>query len=130
MAYYVDTSAAAKLVVTERHSAAMLSWAREHDGELVSSDLLRTELLRAVRNTSPSRLRRVRQVIESMTLLKVRTDVFERASELEPAALRSLDSLHLASALDLGDDLQGLVTYDDRLAAGAGAHGIEVITPS
>jgi predicted nucleic acid-binding protein len=49
--------------------------------------------------------------------------------ELDPAVLRSLDALHLAAALSLADDLDGLVTYDDRLAASAHALGIVVITP-
>lgn len=44
------------------------------------------------------------------------TSVFERAALLEPDHVRSLDALHLASALDLGDDLEGLVTYDWDMA--------------
>ena len=43
--------------------------------------------------------------------------------------MRSLDAIHLAAALDLGDDLEALVTYDKRLAEGASANGIEPIAP-
>ena len=46
-----------------------------------------------------------------------------------PDGLRSLDAVHLAAALDLGDELQGLVTYDERLAAAAAANGIPVVAP-
>ncbi len=57
------------------------------------------------------------------------TSVFERASWLDPTLLRSLDAVHLAAALELGDELEGIVTYDDRLAEAAALHGIAVIAP-
>ena len=41
--------------------------------------------------------------------------------------LRSLDAIHLASALALAEDLEGIVTYDARLAEGAEALGLVVI---
>jgi hypothetical protein len=43
--------------------------------------------------------------------------------------LSSLDAIHLASALDLGDDREGLVTYDDRLAEAAEANGVAAVSP-
>jgi predicted nucleic acid-binding protein len=55
--------------------------------------------------------------------------VFEGAGRLEPSGLRSLDAIHLAAALDLGDDLEGLVTYDDRLAEAAVSNGVAVVAP-
>ncbi len=39
------------------------------------------------------------------------------------------DAIHLAAALDLGDDLEGLITYDDRLAAAAVSNGVAVVAP-
>ncbi len=45
------------------------------------------------------------------------------------APLRSLDAIHLAAALDLGDDLEGLVTYDERLANAAMVNGVAVVAP-
>lgn len=130
MAFYLDTSAAVKLVVAEPHSAAMGSWARAHAGEVVSSDLLRTELLRATSRGAPSEMRRARAVLDSITILTLPTALFERAAELEPTLLRSLDAVHLAAALDLGDDLDGLVTYDDRLTEAAELHGVPVVAPT
>ena len=49
---------------------------------------------------------------------------------LDPAILRSLDALHLASALSLADELEGIVTYDERLDVAAGLHGVAVVAPS
>lgn len=130
MAFYLDTSAAVKLVVSEPHSKAMSSWAEAHHDAVVSSDLLRTELLRATRRGAPDEMPRAREVLDSITLVTLPTASFERAADLEPTLLRSLDAVHLAAALDLGDELDGIVTYDDRLTEAARLHGIPVIAPT
>lgn len=129
MAYYLDTSAAVKLVITERESAALLTWIGSPGRSLVSSDLLRTELLRTTRRGAPHAMRRAREVLEAVTILTLSTPVFERAAELAPELMRSLDALHLAAALEFGDDLEGIVTYDARLAEDAGQHGLAVVAP-
>ncbi len=130
MAWYLDTSAAAKLVVAETETSALRAWIADTREPVVSCDLLRTELLRAVRRVAPDRMTRARAVLESVTLLTVATAMFERAAFLEPVGLRSLDALHVAAALDLGDDLDGIITYDDRLREGASTLGITVVTPA
>jgi predicted nucleic acid-binding protein len=56
--------------------------------------------------------------------------IFDLASQLGPSDLRSLDALHLATALDLADDCHGIVTYDNRLAAAAHSDGSEMLSPS
>ncbi len=129
MPYYLDTSAFVKLVVAEEDSAALRAWALDPGVRLVASDLLRTEALRAARRHSPAALLQTRALLEAVTLMVVTADVCERAAELDPMILRSLDALHLASALALGDDLQAVVTYDDRLAQACAAHGVPVIAP-
>lgn len=129
MAFYVDTSAAVKLVVKERETPGLIKWCEQHDGELISSDLTRTELLRATRRAAPARLGQARAVLESFTVLTLPTELFERAASLEPDLLRSLDALHLAAAMTIGDQLDGIVTYDDRLAEAATANGVAVFAP-
>lgn len=129
MAWYLDTSAAVKLVVSERGSAALGRWVVAHADLVVSSDLLRTELLRATRRGAPKAVPRAREVLDSLTLLTLSTSIFERAAELEPSILRSLDALHVAAALELGDELDGLVTYDERMAEAASLLGIPVVAP-
>jgi len=130
MPYYLDTSAAVKLVVAEPDTAALTAWLADHDGDIVSSDLLRTELLRATRRGASHAMPRAREVLDSLTVLTVPTSTFERAADLDPGLLRSLDAIHLAVALELGDDLDGVITYDDRLADAARLHGITVIAPT
>lgn len=53
----------------------------------------------------------------------------DRAGDLEPDALRSLDAIHLAAALSIGPDLAVLITYDERLRDAALAQGMLVESP-
>ena len=130
MADYLDTSALVKLVVAEAETEALLVWLAGRTGEATSSDLARTELLRVVRRVAPDRLERARRVLDSLTLLALPTEAFEEASHLAPPTMRSLDALHLAAALRLGDDLDAIVTYDDRLADAARLNGALSVGPA
>lgn len=130
MAFYVDTSALVKLVVAEQETAALQRWLGASDRVPVSCDLARTELLRAVRRAAPDRVLRARMVLDAVTILEVTTAIFEDAGRLDPTLLRSLDAVHLAAALALGDDLDGVVTYDVHLAAAAELNGLTVVAPT
>lgn len=130
MAHYLDTSALVKLVVYETETAALRAWLATAERVPVSCDLARTELLRAVRRAAPDRVVQARAVLDSITLIEVTTSTFEEAGRLDPTVLRSLDAVHLAAALGLGDDLEGIITYDELLAAAAKANGVAVTSPS
>lgn len=129
MAFYLDTSAAVKLVQREAGSDELQAWLAGEERMLVSSLLLRTELLRATRRVRPDLLGRARALLDHITLLDVSMDVCERAGLLDPDGMRSLDAIHLASALTLIDELEGVVAYDVRLRAAAVAVGLTVIAP-
>lgn len=128
MAFYIDTSAMVKLVIAEAESRALMAWLPERHP--VSSDWSRTELLRTVRRGAPLHVVRAREVLDAVDLIEVTTDMFERAGLLDPTVLRSLDAVHLAAALSLGDDLEGIVTYDERLAEAARLNGVAVFAPA
>lgn len=129
MAYYLDSSALVKLVVTEAESAALRDWLTAAEREPVTSDLARTELLRAVRRTAPDQAVTAHEVLETMIVMTLATETFEAAGRLDPPTLRALDALHLAAALELGDDLDAVVVYDERLTDAANAYGIRTIAP-
>jgi hypothetical protein len=128
--FYLDTSAAVKLVVVERGSAALRRWLGPRDERMFSSGLLRTELLRATRRAAPEQMVQARAILESLILVQLTASICERAAILESTLLRSLDALHLAAALEMGDELEGLVTYDQQLADGATGLGMNVVTPT
>jgi predicted nucleic acid-binding protein len=128
-ATYVDSSALVKLAVHEPESAAL----RRYLGRrrpMVSSALARTEVVRALIPLGPDAVRRGREVLARVDLLRVSDRVLDAAGSLAPADLRSLDAIHLASAEQLGTDVRGFVTYDDRLAAAAAGRGFRVIHPA
>jgi predicted nucleic acid-binding protein len=129
MANYLDTSALVKLVVAEVETEALRAWLKEVDRDPVSSDLSRTELIRVVRRVIPDRILQARAVLDSITLIEVTTAMFEEAGRLDPTVLRTLDAVHLAAAMSLGDDIESIVTYDDRLSQAARANGISVTAP-
>lgn len=129
MPFYVDASAFLKLVARESHSTAMRRFAESHDGSLVSSDLMRTEAIRSARRHSKVALAETRSRLDALTILSLTPEVFDRAAELDPGILRTLDALHLSSSLALGDELEGVVTYDLRMAEAAAFHGVRAISP-
>ncbi|MEM9036554.1 MAG: type II toxin-antitoxin system VapC family toxin [Actinomycetota bacterium] len=130
MAFYLDTSALVKLVVAEAETEALQAWLAGAERDPVACDLVRTELVRAVRRSAPDRMVRTRQVLDGLTLLDLTASVLDTAGRLDPPELRSLDALHISSALTLGDDLDGIVTYDGRLTATAEANGVLALSPS
>jgi predicted nucleic acid-binding protein len=129
VAHYVDTSALVKLVVSAAESSALRHWLTSANRDPVTSDLARIELLRAVRRATPDRAVAAHEVLDTMTVLTLSTETFEAAARLDPTTLRSLDALHLAVSLELGDDLDGIVVYDERLAEAANAYGIRTLAP-
>jgi predicted nucleic acid-binding protein len=68
--------------------------------------------------------------LEAVTLVPLDAAVLRDAARIEPAALRSLDAIHLSTALSLGADLGAMYVYDERLAAVARAAGIRVEAPA
>lgn len=113
----------------EPYSDALRSWLAQHEVQLVASRLLSTELMRAVRRRIPQTISEAQDLLTSVLLLDLEQATLDSAAMLDPPWLRSLDAIHLSAALELGGDLEGIVTYDHRLADAARLHGIEVIAP-
>jgi len=126
---YLDSSAFVKLVITEAETAALSAYLRRRS-VAVSATLLRTEALRAATRASPAAILAVRRALREIAFLDLDRDLLDQAGTLAPIGLRSLDAVHVAAALSLGDDLDELVTYDARMAAAATASGLVVASPS
>ncbi|MGH2358356.1 MAG: type II toxin-antitoxin system VapC family toxin [Candidatus Limnocylindria bacterium] len=129
MAVYLDASAAVKLVVREAESTAIRAWLGA-DRALTSSALVHPETLRAVRREEPGRLEEARAALAAIAMLAVDDEILESAAMLQPLSLRSLDAIHLATALRLADELESIVTYDRRMIEGARLLGLPVATPA
>lgn len=130
MAHYFDTSALIKLVIREPESAALQSWLAETAGLRATSDLSRVELVRAARRAGPEYPPLAAEVLADLVKIEIGEEVLRLAGVLGPQHLRSLDAVHLATALQLQSALEGVVTYDRRMADAAAALGIPVVAPS
>src|SRR4051794_4818607 len=98
----------------ERETTALRAYLVERDGRLISSALLRTESLRAVRHLGSDVLATLREALRRIDLIAIDDRILDAAGTLEPRVLRTLDAIHLATALAVGDDLEAVVTYDER----------------
>ena len=126
---YLDTSAFAKLVMTEPESDALIRFLRTRPLQ-VASTLLRTEILRAAMRVSQSHLAQARRQLASLAFIDLERPLMDHAGTLTPPGIRSLDAIHVAAALTLGDDLGEFVTYDHRRADAARQWGLTVMSPS
>ncbi|HEY0932961.1 MAG TPA: type II toxin-antitoxin system VapC family toxin [Trebonia sp.] len=128
--YYLDTSAAFKLLAAEEHAEAFLAFYREHRSDSwISSDLLRIEVSRAVTRSWPALIPDAQRLLDAFEYVQIDEEVVRSAIVEPDQLLRSLDAIHLATARILGPELTALLTYDDRLARAAADAGLSVLAP-
>jgi len=77
----------------------------------------------------PDALATVREGLRRVDLIGIDDRILDAAGTLEPLVLRTLDAIHLATALAVGDDLEGIVTYDERMIDAARLLGLPTATP-
>ncbi len=128
MTVYLDSSALVKLVVAEAESGPLLDFLAARPVQATSIVAL-TEVRRAVMRRPVGDPERVSHVLARAAVISLSEDIAGRAGLIGAPWLRSLDAIHLASALELGSDLEALVTYDDRLVNAALALGLPAVAP-
>lgn len=126
---YLDASAFAKLVIEEAESAALFAFL-EHWPRRTSSALLRTEAIRALRTLGSTAVDRARSALERVELVSVGDELLEAAGLLDPTTIRTLDAIHLATAMSVRDEIGVLVTYDRRMIDGAELLGLPISSPA
>jgi uncharacterized protein len=126
---YLDTSAIVKLVTEESDTPAVES-ALAHCEAAFSSRLAVVECTRAIARASDrNALTTSAEIFDALVLHEVNAAVLDKAATLMPSSLRSLDAIHLATALLLEQSNLAFVTYDDKLARAAEAQGLSVLQP-
>jgi predicted nucleic acid-binding protein len=127
---YLDSSALMKLVRQEDETAPLAQWLAERPEQpVVTSELGRVEVLRAARRAGVQVLAEARAVVADVDLVPLDRAVQDLACDIGDPLLRSLDALHLASAVLLSNDLTAFIAYDYRLADAAQAVGLVVTIP-
>jgi len=128
-ARYLDSSAFVKFVVDEDESAVLRDRFSGQGMRFVSSALLRTEAMRAVRHASPETIAAMRDALRRVDLVGLDDRILDAAAGLDPAVMRTLDAIHLATAMALGDDLIAIVSYDERMLKAARVLGLPTESP-
>lgn len=125
--WVLDASAFVKLIRPEAESTELRRWVQQR--LLASSALLRTEARRAFAHDDAATRHRCERLLAETHLVDLTTSVLDAAGRMPGRHLRSLDAICLACALEIGDDLAGLVSYDARQLAAATALDIHTASP-
>lgn len=132
--FYLDASALVQLVREEPESTALRTYL--DDADLVSSELVLTEVPRAVRRAAAHEpalpadllIARTAELLEAVALLPLDRPLLAAAGALAEPALRALDAIHVAAAIDLAP-IDAFVSYDERQSAAARLAGLRTAAP-
>jgi predicted nucleic acid-binding protein len=128
---YLDSAAIVKLVHAEAESQALRDWLDERaETGWTSSVLAEVESARAVARYAPEAVVRLHPVLDLIDLVELDAGIRILAQTVKPPTVRSLDAIHLATALRIRPHLASFVTYDKRLADAARATGLSVDAPT
>lgn len=122
---YFDSSAIVKLSQLERESHALIDYLDEHDVAASTSMVAEVEVVRTLHRNGLDD----HHALRGFYLLQLDADICREAARLESTALRSIDAIHVATALAIGDRALEFITYDDRQAGAARAAGLKVVQP-
>jgi predicted nucleic acid-binding protein len=132
--FYADASALVKLIRDEPESDALRSFLS--DADLVSCELVLTEVARAIRRAVSHDprlpldllLTRADETLEAVALLPLERELLLVAGAIEEPALRTLDAVHVAAAAAVSP-IEAFVSYDERQAAVARLAGLRTVAP-
>jgi predicted nucleic acid-binding protein len=129
---YFDSSAIVKLIQREAASPALFDFLEVHSGDqVVTNALARVEVARSLYGADQDCFALMRRHFARMMTIAIDAEILESAAVMLPGArLRSLDALHLASAVAVGDGLRFVVSYDARMIDAARIVGLPVSSPA
>lgn len=125
--WYIDSSAIIKLIKPEKESAALI---KKLPSALIASRISRVEVTRTIIRYEPDLLDATYDVLADIQMVPVEDAIVTIAENLPQfIELRSLDSLHIASALAIKNVLKGIITYDKEMVIAANALGFKTLSP-
>jgi predicted nucleic acid-binding protein len=128
---YLDSAAVVKLVHAEAESQALRDWLDERaETGWTSSALVEIESFRALARYAPEAISRLHLVLDQIDMIDTSPRVRILAQTVRPVTVRSLDAIHLGTALDIRRSLTSFVTYDKRLLDAAAAAGLPANSPA
>ena len=125
--WYIDSSAIIKLIKPEKESAALI---KKLPRTLIASRISRVEVTRTIIRYEPDLLDETYDVFADIQMVPVEDAIITIAENLPQFIdLRSLDSLHIASALAIKNVLKGIITYDKEMVIAAEVLGFKTLSP-
>ena len=118
-----------KLIVNERETRALRAFLQGHPLR-ITSRVTTVEVSRTVAGHSEAAKAQLHTAFKRVALIELSTETAAAAADVGPAALRTLDAIHVASARSVGGELGAFVTYDTRLAEAATTAGLHVESPA
>ena len=127
MSWYADSSAILKLLILEKESADLTDFI---DFTIKSSVLTRVEVIRVLYKIAPEKIDRAQIILAGIDLTPLNPAILSMAENFAPAiTLKSLDALHVATAIFLDKSVEGVITYDKAIIKNAKELGIKVASP-
>ena len=125
--HYIDASAFVKLIVEEKETQALL---KSLPSSLISGEILTVEVMRTTVHSDAETIAFARKLLAGINFMPISSEVISIAS-LFGAHIKSktLDAIHLAAALSIGNAIDGIITYDTTMIADAKLLGIPVLSP-
>ena len=127
MSWYIDSSAIIKLIVAEKESPDLKNYIS--DG-LLTSEIARVEVLRTVTMNAPDFVASAKKVLGALNTVDINASILYMAEDFgSEVSLRTLDAIHVATALSVRDVIEGVITYDKGMSKDAKALGLSVVSP-
>ena len=127
MSWYLDSSAILKYVFAEPERPAMV---KALTSQAISSELARLEVKRAVFRINPKDIELANEELSRINFVSISNQVLTVAESFTGSVtLATLDAIHVATAITLGHQIEGIITYDKQMIANAAVMGIKVLSP-
>ena len=127
MSWYLDSSAILKYVFAEPERPAMV---KALTSQAISSELARLEVKRAVYRINPKDIALANEELSRVNFVSISNQVLTVAESFTGSVtLATLDAIHVATAISLGNQIDGIITYDKQMVTNAGLMGIKVLSP-
>lgn len=127
MSWYLDSSAILKYVFAEPERPAMV---KALTSQASSSELARLEVKRAVFRINPKDIELANEELSRINFVSISNQVLTVAESFTGSVtLATLDAIHVATAITLGHQIEGIITYDKQMISNAAVMGIKVLSP-
>ena len=127
MSWYLDSSAILKYVFAEPERPAMI---KALTSQAISSELARLEVKRAVFRINPKDIELANEELSRINFVSISNQVLTVAESFTGSVtLATLDAIHVATAITLGHQIEGIITYDKQMISNAAVMGIKVLSP-